>query len=119
MPTTEGQDENCQFVQIQNRTCSVLYYLLALQSSFLLNIYHQSNTYNLTGVVCFSIVLKFQFYDCHMIRLTGDDKEVQLVCAKAWAGWEMNTLRLIPDQEAIQKRLDNSDWALQFARIEW
>ena len=53
-----------------------------------------------------------------MIRLTGDDKEVQLVCAKAWAGWEMNTLRLIPDQEAIQKRLDNSDWALQFAGIE-
>ena len=28
MPTTEGQDEYCQFVQIQNRTCSVFTYII-------------------------------------------------------------------------------------------
>ena len=54
-----------------------------------------------------------------MIRLTGEDEDMKLTCAKAWAGWEMNTLRLIPDKEAIQKRAEDRQWALQFARIEW
>ena len=54
-----------------------------------------------------------------LCRLTGDDKEVKLRCAKAWSGWELNTLKLIAEPETVQKRLDNDEWALAFARIEW
>ena len=53
------------------------------------------------------------------LRLTGDDKEVQLRCAKAWSGWELNTLKLIADPAIIQTRLANETWALAFAKIEW
>ena len=52
-------------------------------------------------------------------RLTGDDKEVQLKCAKAWSGWELNTLKLIADPAVVEARLANNTWALAFAKIEW
>jgi len=51
-------------------------------------------------------------------RLTGDNKEVQLECAKAWSGWELCTSKLITDATSVQTRLTDLDWTLAFARIE-
>lgn len=50
-------------------------------------------------------------------RLTSDDKEVRLQAAKRWTRWEMSTLRLYSNEEAI-KRADVDDYAVAFARIE-
>ena len=60
--------------------------------------------------------LRLSFYNP---RLTGDDREAQLRCAKAWSGWELNTLKLIADPAVIETRLANDTWALAFAKIEW
>ena len=70
MPTTEGQDENCQLVKIRNRTCSMIQsiifiFLLHVTSELIL---HEisipvSNIYNLTGVVC------FRFDACTVLKL--------------------------------------------------
>ena len=51
-------------------------------------------------------------------RLTGDDKQVQLECAKAWSTWELATSRLYLDP-LYMARAEADIWALQFARIEW
>jgi len=51
-------------------------------------------------------------------RLTGDDKQVQLECAKAWSTWELATSRLYLDP-SYMARAEADIWALQFARIEW
>ena len=77
--------------------------------------------YSLLVYVFFSIVCLrlFIFAISHSCRLTGDDKEVQLRCAKAWSGWELNTLKLIADPATIQTKLANDTWALAFAKIEW
>ena len=68
-------------------------------------------------------MLKASSFDNHVyfifFRLTGDDEDVKLACAKAWAGWELNTLKLIPDPTVIQKKIQYSQWVLKFARIEW
>ncbi|CAD5117356.1 DgyrCDS6136 [Dimorphilus gyrociliatus] len=50
-------------------------------------------------------------------RLTGPDKEERLKCARAWSKWELATSRLFIDEELLSK-VDNDEWALQFARIE-
>ena len=51
-------------------------------------------------------------------RLTGPDEQEKLECAKAWSKWEMATARLYCDPEMVQK-VDEDEFALQFARIEW
>lgn len=51
-------------------------------------------------------------------RLTGEDKKVQIDCAKAWSTWELATSRLYLDPTYLS-RAEADIWALQFARIEW
>ncbi len=51
-------------------------------------------------------------------RLTGQDEEQRLLCAKHWSGWEMATSRLHIDEKMLQKT-ENNQWSLQFACIEW
>lgn len=50
-------------------------------------------------------------------RLTGDNKEEQLKCAKAWSTWEMATCRLRVDKKNLERAIDDK-FALAFARIE-
>lgn len=50
-------------------------------------------------------------------RLTGEDKAVQIQCAKAWSAWEMATCRLKVDQATIS-RAEDDKFSLAFARIE-
>jgi proline iminopeptidase len=50
-------------------------------------------------------------------RLTGDNEEEKLKCAGAWSNWECSTVKLIVDQETIEKAADPK-WALASARIE-
>ncbi|CAH1788905.1 unnamed protein product [Owenia fusiformis] len=50
-------------------------------------------------------------------RLTGNDEEKKLACARAWSTWEMETSRLMPDPNYV-KRTESDIWSLQFARIE-
>lgn len=52
-------------------------------------------------------------------RLTGSNEDIKLQCARAWSGWEMNTVKLISDPAVIESRLSDAAWALAFARIEW
>lgn len=62
-------------------------------------------------------VERFDMISAYYRRLTGDDKEEQLKCAKAWSRWEMATSRLHIDTELLS-RVELDEWALQFARIE-
>ena len=50
-------------------------------------------------------------------RLTGEDKRIQLQCARAWSLWEMATCRLLQDKTTLEKA-DDDKFALEFARIE-
>ncbi len=50
-------------------------------------------------------------------RLTGDDKNEQLQCAKAWTMWEGSTLSLIRDASR-EDEFSDPHFALAFARIE-
>ncbi len=50
-------------------------------------------------------------------RLTGDDRDKQLECARAWSLWEGSTLSVWPDPAREAHHLDD-DFALAFARIE-
>ena len=50
-------------------------------------------------------------------RLTGDNRAVQVACAKAWSLWEGETITLLPDPGTADAFLD-TDFALAFARIE-
>lgn len=51
-------------------------------------------------------------------RLTGDDEEVKLKCARSWSKWEMSTSRLMEDPDML-KRTESDVFSLQCARIEW
>lgn len=51
-------------------------------------------------------------------RLTGNNEEEKLKCARAWSKWEMATGRLYCDDDMVRK-VDEDLFALQFARIEW
>jgi len=51
-------------------------------------------------------------------RLTGENEEEKLHCAKAWSVWEMATSRLYVDPEYIAHAADDDKFALAFARIE-
>ncbi len=50
-------------------------------------------------------------------RLTGEDEEAKLACARAWSVWEGTTLSLLEDPERAA-RFDDPHFALAFARIE-
>ena len=50
-------------------------------------------------------------------RLTGDDAQEQLACAKAWSQWEASTLSLRPNPQLISE-FGGDAFALAFARIE-
>jgi len=50
-------------------------------------------------------------------RLTGDDEEEKLKCAKAWTTWELSTSRLHVDPSYIAAG-EEDKFAIAFARIE-
>ncbi|XP_033108380.1 proline iminopeptidase-like [Anneissia japonica] len=50
-------------------------------------------------------------------RLTGDDENEKVRCAKEFACWECSTSKLLPDKQSL-KILENNTWILQIARIE-
>ncbi|WP_373502373.1 prolyl aminopeptidase [Aestuariivirga sp.] len=50
-------------------------------------------------------------------RLTGDDVQTQLACARAWSQWEGATLSLLPDDKRVAD-FGGDRFALAFARIE-
>ncbi|CAH1775142.1 unnamed protein product [Owenia fusiformis] len=50
-------------------------------------------------------------------RLTGNDEDEKLACARAWTTWEMETAKLLQDQNYL-KKTENDVWTLQFARLE-
>lgn len=50
-------------------------------------------------------------------RLTGDNEEEKIKCAKAWSTWECSTSKLYVDPVEIAKASEDI-WALAFARIE-
>jgi len=50
-------------------------------------------------------------------RLTGNNEEEKIKCARAWTRWEMETSRLFVDPEAL-KKADEDAFSLAFARIE-
>jgi proline iminopeptidase len=50
-------------------------------------------------------------------RLTGDDKDEQLVAAKAWSKWEGEIVTLLPSPETIDEFTD-PERAIAIARIE-
>ncbi|WP_421725275.1 prolyl aminopeptidase [Bauldia sp.] len=50
-------------------------------------------------------------------RLSGDDAEVQLACARAWSMWEGAALSLLPNPGRVAA-FGRPDYALAFARIE-
>lgn len=50
-------------------------------------------------------------------RLTGDDRAVQLECARAWSQWEGATISLIPNLQQIEN-FGEDHYAIAFARLE-
>jgi proline iminopeptidase len=50
-------------------------------------------------------------------RLTGNNTQEQMTCAKAWSQWEASTLSLHPNPKLISE-FGNDAFALAFARIE-
>ena len=50
-------------------------------------------------------------------RLTGDDHEEQLHCAKTWSVWEGETITLLPEP-STSDQFHEAEFALAFARIE-
>ena len=50
-------------------------------------------------------------------RLTGDDAAVRLAAAKAWSGWEAQTVTLLPDSHVLEEFTGDAK-AVAVARIE-
>ena len=50
-------------------------------------------------------------------RLTGDDREEQLRCARAWSVWEGETITLLPEP-STSDQFHEAEFSLAFARIE-
>lgn len=50
-------------------------------------------------------------------RLTGDDRAVQLDCARAWSKWEAQIVTLLPNRHVVEEFTDD-DKAIAIARIE-
>ncbi|XP_077978391.1 putative proline iminopeptidase [Glandiceps talaboti] len=62
-------------------------------------------------------VERHDFMSAYYRRLTGDDDEKKLECARSWSAWECGTAKLLIDESHIQKA-DEDKWAIQFASIE-
>ena len=62
------------------------------------------------------------FFDVHyfltLFRLTGDDREVQLLCAKAWTAWELSMVGLIPNPAMLHTKVQDEEWMINRAMIE-
>ena len=43
----------------------------------------------------------------------------QLRCARSWSEWEMRTVKLVPDMSKVQQKVEDDEFVLAFARIEW
>ena len=52
-----------------------------------------------------------------LFRLTGDDREVQLQCAKAWTAWELSMFGLIPNPALLQSKVQDEEWMINRAII--
>jgi proline iminopeptidase len=50
-------------------------------------------------------------------RLTGNDEELKMACAKAWSRWEASTISLLPNGDLVNTFTADA-FALAFARIE-
>ncbi|MCO6407590.1 MULTISPECIES: prolyl aminopeptidase [Hoeflea] len=50
-------------------------------------------------------------------RLVGNDRDAQIAAAKAWSGWEGETITLLPEPSTSDK-FHEDQFALAFARIE-
>ena len=57
------------------------------------------------------------FIPAYYKRLTGEDEEEKIRCARAWSIWEGSTARLYSDPDLVAKTAD-PHFALSFARIE-
>lgn len=51
-------------------------------------------------------------------RLTGEDDEERIRCAKAWSKWECATCKLFVDPVQVAKAEEDAIWSNAFARIE-
>ncbi|CAI8030209.1 Probable proline iminopeptidase [Geodia barretti] len=51
-------------------------------------------------------------------RLTGDDEQEKVRCARSWSQWELMTSRLQTDVPLINQILGNDSFVLNFSRIE-
>ncbi len=60
---------------------------------------------------------RHDFVAAYYTRLTGDDPQAQLACARAWSQWEASTLALRPNP-AVVADFGSDAFALAFARIE-
>ena len=57
--------------------------------------------------------------DAYHRRLMSNDPEVFTKYVREWNKWEMVTVKLIPDEEALKRADEDDQWSLQHARIEW
>ena len=57
------------------------------------------------------------FVSAYYRRLTGNDRQVQLACARAWSQWEASALALRPNPAVIDS-FGADQFALAFGRIE-
>ncbi|XP_065896541.1 probable proline iminopeptidase isoform X2 [Dysidea avara] len=65
-------------------------------------------------------VERHNLVEAYYRRLTGDNEEVQMKCARAWSCWECRLLKMVPDLAMVSARVFNeqSKWPLAFAKIE-
>lgn len=57
------------------------------------------------------------FIKAYYKRLTGDNEEERLRCARTWSKWEMATSQLCVNQDNLNRCADDA-FSLAFARIE-
>ena len=62
--------------------------------------------------------IQYIHYFLPLFRLTGDDREVQLRCAKAWTAWELSMFGLIPNPTMLQSMVKDEEWLINRAIIE-
>jgi proline iminopeptidase len=57
------------------------------------------------------------FVSAYHKRLTGDDEQAKLTCARAWSQWEGAVSSLLPNPERVEQ-FGNDHFAIAFASIE-
>ena len=63
------------------------------------------------------VVERHDMMSAYYRRLTGEDEEEKLRCAKAWCRWEMATMRILVNKDRLAIA-DDPEFALKYARIE-